>query len=138
MPEGIPYASSNVIAGVGPDLNYIGNHCYAFSGSIIANNNTVTCLDFKTGAGYIVADFSQALNYSNVGNGKLIGFTIELNGIVICDNLEATQTFGTNENNQPSTFSFIIPPYTQVKTEATTDGAADIPFYHSIKGKIYK
>jgi len=137
MPHEASVQPEASIASTGKGIRYIGQHCYAYAGSVVANNNTVTCLNFTTGSGYVVAEFSQALNYSNVGNGKLIGFTIELNGTVICDNLEATQTFGTNENNQPSTFNFIIPPNTQVKTEATTDGAADIPFYHSITGRVY-
>jgi len=128
----------NTFTGTASGLDIYGDFCAAYSGQIIANNNTVTCLEFRTGNHLSVVEFSQGVNYSNVGNGKLIGFTIELNGTVICTNLEATQTFGTNENNEPSRYAFIIPPYTEVKTEATTDGAADIEFFHTITGRIYR
>jgi len=95
-------------------------------------------LDFKTGAGYIVAEFSQAIDYSNVGNGKFTGFTIKLNDIVIVTNYEATSTGGNAENNMPQFYRLIIPPYTQVTTQGSTDSAANNPFFHTIKGRIYK
>jgi len=45
---------------------------------------------------------------------------------------------GKNESNTPSTYRLVIPPYSQVVTEGTTNSAADIPFYHIITGKLYK
>ncbi len=115
-----------------------GGFVYAYSGQVIVNNTTVTCLEFTTGSGYVVAQFSQAVDYTAIGGGKLVGFTIELNGTVICTNLEATDTAGKSENNGPLSYEFIIPPYTEVKTSGTTDGAADNPFFHTIVGRIYK
>ena len=135
---GGPVGSSNSFTGAASGLEIYGDFCAAYSGSILVNNTTVTCLEFRTGNHLSVVEFSQGVNYNQVGNGKLVGFTIELNGTVICTNLEATQTFGTNENNEPSRYAFIIPPYTEVKTEATTDAAADIPFFHTITGRIYR
>jgi hypothetical protein len=42
-------ASSNP-SGTGTNLNYIGNHAYAYSGEISANDNETTMLDFTLGA----------------------------------------------------------------------------------------
>jgi len=132
-------AKKQIATFLGPNkgLSIAGEHAYAYSGSVAVNNTTVECLNFTTGKELIVAELSQAVNYSQVGNGKLVGFNVKLNGIVVATNLEATQTFGTNENNEPSRYSFIIPPLTQVQTEATTNGEADIEFFHSIVGRVY-
>ena len=56
MPEGIPYSSTNVIAGVGKDLNYIGDRVYAYSGYVSFSNSEKTLLEFTTGSEYIVCD----------------------------------------------------------------------------------
>jgi len=137
MPEGIPYASSNVVAGVGLELNYVGRHCFAYSGSIIVNNTTETCLSFTTGSSYVIAEFKEGVDFTNVGT-KFVGFTIKINNIVILTNYHTVDSGGKNESNTPSTYKLIIPPYSQVVTEASTTSAADIPFYHLITGKLYK
>jgi len=137
MPEGIPYSSSNVTAGAGLELNYLGRHCFAYSGSVIVNNTTETCLSFTTGSSYIRAEFREGVDFTNVGT-KFVGFTIKMNGIVILTNYHTVETGGKNESNTPSTYKLIIPPYTQIITQASTNSAADIPFYHLITGKLYK
>ena len=114
-----------------------GKHCYAYSGSITVNNDSVECLKFKTGNDPIIADFSQAIDYTNVGGAKFTGFTIKLNGVIIATNYEATDTAGKSENNNPSSYRFLIPPLTEVITIASTDSAADNPFFPSIVGEVY-
>jgi len=137
MPEGTPYASSNVVAGTGLDLNYVGKHCFAYSGSIIVNNSTETLLSFTTGSSYIIAEFKDGIDFTNVGT-KFVGFTIKINDIVVLTNYHTVDSGGKNESNTPSTYRLVIPPYSQVVTEGTTNSAADIPFYHIITGKLYK
>ena len=63
---------------------------------------------------------------------------IKINGIVVLTNYHTVVSGGKNESNTPSTYRLVIPPYSQVVTEGTTNSAADIPFYHIITGKLYK
>jgi hypothetical protein len=138
---GNPVAGSSGTAGIGKGLNYIGvepnSYCFAYSGQFTVNNTTETGLLFTIGAHFIRAKFQQSVDYTSVGNGKLTGFAIKVNDQEIIDNLEATQTAGTNENNNPSSFDFIIPPFAKIECTATTDSGADIPFYQVITGRVY-
>ena len=118
-------------------LEYIGEHVYAYSGSIIVNNSTETCLSFTTGSSYVVAEFREGVDFTNVGT-KFVGFTIQMNGAVIVNNYHTVDSGGKNESNTPSTYQLIIPPYTEIITQASTDSAADIPFYHLITGRKYR
>jgi hypothetical protein len=138
MPEGVGYSGSNVVAGTGRELNYIGNHCFAYSGEVAVNNATVTLLEFTSGAGYILAEFTQSVDYGNIGNGKFVGFNIQLNGIKVVENNSSTRNYGDNESNQPDAVRILIPPYTNVTTQGFSDQASDNPFFHSITGRIYK
>jgi hypothetical protein len=112
MPEGVGYASSNVIAGVGKDLNYVGKHCYAYSGSIqdaASDAPDSVMLDFATGNETIKGklqfesdSFAQQVYYLKV----------ELNGIPIMNVI-----WDASPDIEGSLFPLhmIIPPYTTVK-----------------------
>ena len=128
MPEGIPYASSNVIAGAGLELNYVGNYVYAYSGTIQATQSEDTVLEFTTGNKLIVGSLTCSGGIENNGGGVSAGtlsaFTLSLNGIEIAR--VKTSTSGTSPDN-PSleNFPIMIPPYTLVKVtvfSTSTDG----------------
>ena len=131
-------STGGAFTGPAQALEIYGDFCAAYSGSIIVNNNTVTCLEFTTGNFLSVVRFTQAVDYTAIGGGKFVGFTLELNGTVICTNLEQTDTGGKSENNEPQVYEFIIPPYTEVKTSGITDSVAENPFFHTITGRIYR
>ena len=123
--------------GTNPGLSIASEYAYAFSGAVTVNNASVECLKFTSGKKLIVAQFSQAIDYTAIGNGKFTGFTIKLKGLIVATNYEATQTAGTNENNGPQVYQFVIPPFTEVITIGSTDSAADNPFFHTIVGRVY-
>jgi len=128
MPEGIPYASSNVIAGAGLELNYVGDYVYAYSGTIQATQSEDTSLEFTTGNKLIVGSMTVSGGIENNGGGVAVGtvsaFTLTLNGVEIAR--VKTSTAGTSPDN-PSleNFPLVIPPYTLVKVtvfSSSTDG----------------
>lgn len=121
----------------GKGLTVLGDYAYAYSGSITVNNDSVECLKFTTGNELIIADFSQSIDYTNIGGARFTGFTIKLNGIIIATNYEATDTAGKSENNNPSYYRFLIPPLSEVITIGSTDSAANNPFFHTIVGRVY-
>jgi len=108
MPEGIPYAGSNVVAGAGLELNYVGNHVYAASG-LIPNAGTgapdSTMLNFTTGAKAIIAtlDFND-----NSTGGSDIYFRMNYNSIVVLDAKGGLEFL-------PWKYNILIPPYTNVE-----------------------
>jgi len=128
--------SNAIFTGVQKGLSILGEHCYAYSGSVLVNNTTEDCLTFTTGTSYMVTEFREGVDFTNVGT-KFVGFTIKFNGVVILTNYHTVDSGGKNESNTPSTYQLIIPPYTEVITQASTDSAADIPFYHLVTGRVY-
>jgi hypothetical protein len=112
MPEGIPYASSNVIAGVGKDLNYIGKHCFAYSGAIVdaaSGAADSVCLDFVTGNEAI----HGKLQFETEANVTQVYYLdVQLNGISIFDVAWDNDPVKTILLNP---LRLIIPPYTSVK-----------------------
>ena len=130
MPEGIPYVGSNVVAGVGKELNYLGTHCFAYSGSFAANSGPTTYLDFTSGSGYIVGRFEMNANFAGTGGNDLI-VIIKLNGI----NVVFEQDVGNNYLAGDCYFDILIPPYTNVEVQMSAASAvSNINFI----GKVYK
>jgi len=136
MAESLPPDASTASTGLG--LRYIGDkHCYAYSGEVIVANATVTCLDFISGAGYIMANFTQSLDAGALGQGQVIGFTIELNGVAVCVFEERVRSFSGEESIGLQTYKFLIPPLTLVTTKGYTDDGSNNPFFHTITGRVY-
>jgi hypothetical protein len=108
MPEGVGYSGSNVVAGAGLELNYVGNHVYAASG-IVNDSGTggpnATLLNFVTGANAIVATLD--FNDDSTG-GSDIYFRMKYNGISVLD-AKGGQEF------LPWKYDIFIPPYTNVE-----------------------
>jgi len=127
MPEGIPYASSNVIAGTGLELNYVGDRCFAYSGTFQINTTAFTMLDFTTGSEPIKGRFYGygpiKFDGTNINSGQFGGFQYSFNGNVV-----ATSKSDTSQHDMGQVLEFecILPPYTNVKVEglsyATTAG----------------
>jgi len=113
MPEGVGYGPQYT-ASTGLTLNYIGNHAYAYSGSITANTGGIVALLFDSGKEYHVGSFSFSGMFDE--NEPSIGLRgtciIEFNGNV------ALTSLGDQDNGNmvsPSLMPAIIPPFTTVK-----------------------
>jgi len=123
MPEGVGYASSNVVASAGLELNYVGNHVYAFSGTFASATSAFTMLDFTTGAKTIKGLFAfngQIRFDSSVSAGGYSGYQVSFNGIIV-----ALAKTDTTNNDMPikGWEKVIIPPYTNVKVEGVSGEA---------------
>jgi len=125
MPEGVGYSGSNVVAGTGLELNYIGNHCYAYGGEFGRATAEQTVMNFTTGADYIVGELfvSGGIAGGNASGG-ITTFQVKLNGITsIWLKVESAQ------EDQPSNTKckFILPPYTTLTVISDSD-ATDATF----------
>ena len=120
MPEGIPYASSNVVASAGLDLNYIGKHAYAYSGTFEGSTTAQTVIDTSSGNGYLVGEFQLNAIVSAtdpaVGNPTLA--QILFNGTIIAI-IKAEA--GTEDTPSSERQKVIIPPYTKIQVIVDSD-----------------
>jgi alpha-galactosidase len=135
MPEGIPYSSSNVVAGTGLDLNYIGKHCYAYN-NFAATTATQTVFDFVTSADYIVAifQFNGPVDFTTPQNSENAACGVKFNGLVVAS-LKALQTDMPSSQIQ----RFVIPPYTHVTvTVDSTDNQSARIGTVSLTGELYR
>ena len=134
MPEGIAYVGANVIAGAGKELNYLGNHVYAYSGEVSVDDNETTLLSTTSGAGIIISKFYfPRLEVTAVSDDYL--WTVKFNGVVIY----RTQTTSSFQVPLRVGVKLIIPPYTAVTVTGlniTDDSANNIGAI--IVGKVFK
>jgi hypothetical protein len=122
MPKGVGYASSNVIAGTGLELNYVGNYVYAYSGTFQSLNSAATMLNFTTGAKSIIGEIqcNGSVRLGDSDSGDTTAFQISFNGVVV----GLLKTESGQENSPPfATQTFVLPPYTNV--QVVRDGTAD-------------
>ena len=115
MPEGVDYASTNVVAGTGLDLNYVQDRVYAYSGLKAALAAGFTVLNFQTGNKTIIG--TMQLNAGVDDDTPTVGTettaNILLNGVSI-GILKATTGAA---DNAPGSISqdLVLPPYTNVE-----------------------
>ena len=132
MPEGIGYGPQYT-ASVGKELNYIGNHCYAFSGSVInGDGETDTLLEFTTSNSYMMGKFEVGFGIKANDDTRI---EISINGVDVA----ANQYNNTFEVADTRTFKLLIPPLSNVKCQVVkVSGTTDIPVFMWIAGKVYK
>jgi len=136
MPEGIAYVGPNVIAAAGKELNYLGRHVYAYSGSVAVAGSDVNLIDTTSGSGYIIAKIQ--MGYGQIDNPDDYEYEIKLNGIdifayVVAHSLSATASEPDNVIN------IIIPPYTHIQLVARNrNDDTSNPQFAILIGKVYK
>jgi len=114
MPEGIPYASSNVVAGAGFDINFVGRRVFAYSGLIdYDNSGNQKMLEFDSGSDLMIAEFTFSYN-ARVRGGADLGWQISVNGIPIWTTVIESQSPAYMDVN---VVPLILPPYTKVLVE---------------------
>jgi len=132
--EGIPPTAS--VASVGPGIRYLGSgefqHCYAYSGEIAGGFAVVSGLDFTSGAGYIVAEFTAT---SDEIGGAAIYVNVLMNGVkvfaIIWD-----ASGGSTPLGGIFPIPIIIPPFTEVETTQHTNTGSE-NFTHLLTGRVY-
>jgi len=131
MPEGVGYGPQNTTS-VG-DINYIGNHAYAYSGSVAVNNNETTMLEFRIGGQYIISKIQ--FNYIEPDSDN-IQYKVYINDQVV-------QAFQSDANNlshlfPDSVLHILVGPYSSIKmTAENVTGSSTRPQIVSFLGRVY-
>ena len=134
MPEGVGYSGSNVVAGAGLDLNYTGNHVYAYSGEVSFDDNVTDALNFTTSNKTTVLAMMVMTNDYDADDFR---YNLLLNNISIAQArfVNITQTDLTLPIQL---LNIVIPPYTNVKlTFQNVTDAGTHTAYGILSGKIY-
>ena len=135
MPEGVGYGPQ-FTSSTGLTLNYIGEHCYAYSGNVSVNNVETTLLLFDTGSSLVVSQVQ--FRYASSGTAEItedFSFRLYLNDEFIMSSRAKADTEWFAEQF----VRLIISPYTTVKvTFDSDDTVADRVSTGSLTGRIYK
>jgi len=138
MPEGVGYGPQNT-ASAGLNLNVIGNHAYAYSGTFEATTAAQTALDFTTG-NYLFVGKIQLNAFLQIGNVSVRqgAAKITFNGIEVA--LICTAN-GNEAAPLQATEELIIPSFTEVKVTIVaevddSDNFATVGLTGKIYGKI--
>ncbi len=133
---GNPVGGSNPI-GTGSSLNFIGNHCYAYSGMFESDTNPATMLKFTTGSFYSVAKLtvSGAIDNVTTGNGVTSVFTVKVNGEEVM-----RIKVDTDQEDSPTleVVPFLIEPNSTMEVIGISNGAVSTrALSASIVGRVY-
>ena len=137
MPEGIPYASSNVVAGASLELNYVGEFVFAYSGTVAASTSEQTILNTVSPGHLIVGEFqyNQPTDPEAPQNDETSSVQIKFNGVTI----SIMRVVEGSGYGAFVTQKVIIPPYTKIlATCESTDNQSSMLATLTFVGKRYK
>ena len=135
---GGPVGQSNSFTGKAEALEIIGDFAYAYNQSEMTNTAT-TVLEFTTGNYLFVGQvqFVGPIQFgANIASGDVGGISIALGGTTIAFLKNET---GEEDMMQASTYSIIIPPYTEVKIESlNASNNSDYIQSTAMTGRLYR
>ena len=118
-------------SGTGTTLNYIGGHCFAYSGLIRdegSGSAATTLLDFTMGNSYAVVDFSILANNISATSNNYINIIIDGESV-----LAGEFTKGFENISNPITL--LLPAYSRVQIKWGSQGSYDATAV--IAGRVY-
>jgi len=107
-------------SGVGTSLNYVGDHCYAYSGLIATDNVEQTFLDFTTSNAYVMSKIQWYSPEASTNNYEL---KVKINSEIAVAS-EVFQITATNPTGY-SPIEILLPPYSRVEITLINTETAD-------------
>jgi len=139
MPEGVGYSGSNVVAGTGLALNYVGDFVYAYSGQVsLTSAGDTTMLSFTTGKSVIRGMVQSGHDTTQMSGAQSLQTIIKFNGIIVYDHLTLYSSADTQTADLGSPIELVIPPFTEVKVIGFTSDSGPIPSTYQLVGRLYK
>ena len=133
---GSPNVAGGNPSGTGSSLNYVGNHAYAYSGSIEATNAVdSTMLDFTTSSSYVKATAQFYYGDNSATSDDMI-YTLKINN-------ETIFSYLVNDPVNPPASShnyinIILPPFSRVQILAKNrSSSTPREVYATISGRVY-
>jgi hypothetical protein len=129
---GAGYTAGSNPAGIGSGFNYLGDHAYAYSGTVAVSGSLTTMLDFTTGADtYWVGDFRVEGEFDDIA-----GSTLQVKVSMDDQTIMLAKTTEDRYGDRPE-ISLIIPPATRVQIQALQNTGGDLDFQAILVGRVY-
>jgi hypothetical protein len=127
---GNPVGGSNP-AGTSSGLNYVGDHCYGYSGAVSVNQVETTLQDFSTGNSYLTVRWYPTLLENTNVNYKWV---VKIDDQAIM-NLSVDQQYG---NMHGQYVDLILPPFARVViTGRNIEDTSSADIGSVITGRVY-
>ena len=113
-------------------LEYVGDHCYAYSGVVPCSSSGTDLLNFtSTTSAYIVAEIQMNAVTEDASN---FDYALFMNGTEVAGWLNT----GSQQPHQPQNpVKIIIPPGTTVRFQATSS-ASTVDHAATLVGRVYR
>ena len=122
-----------------PGLSYAGEFAYGYSGNVtFTTGSDTTLFEFTTGTAFVVGTFAFGLNNVGISPNKAFGYKISINGEVVFENFDVSDSDGTlNYVGGTVVQNILLPPLSTIKIEAVTTDDSNLIGYGMITGRVY-
>jgi len=130
---GSPNVAGGNPAGTGTSLNYVGQHAYAYSGTIAVTGSTTTMLEFVTAEQYVLGELNFSGVWGNLGSSS-VTMTLNINGE---DTIVNTVANTSARDVEGTPYPILLPPYSKIVISMSQASGSDRDFQATIVGRVY-
>jgi len=120
-------------SGTGTSLNYVGQHAYAYSGTIAITGSDTTMLEFVTAEQYILGELNFSGVWGNLGSSA-VTMTLNINGE---DTIVNTVANTSARDVEGTPYPILLPPFSKIIISMTQASGSDRDFQATIVGRVY-
>jgi|TARA_R100000808_G_scaffold10569_1_gene27957 hypothetical protein len=130
---GSPNVAGGNPAGTGTSLNYVGQHAYAYSGTIAITGSATTMLEFVTAEQYVLGELNFSGVWGNLGSSA-VTMTLNINGE---DTIVNTVANTSARDVEGTPYPILLPPYSRIVISMSQASGSDRDFQATIVGRVY-
>ena len=130
---GAPNVPGSNPAGTGTNLNYVGEHAYAYSGTIAITGSATTMLEFVTAEQYILGELNFSGVWGNMGSSA-VTMTLNINGE---DTIVNTVANTSARDVEGTPYPILLPPYSKIVISMSQASGSNRDFQATIVGRVY-
>ena len=130
---GAPNVAGSNPAGTGTNLNYVGEHAYAYSGTIAITGSATTMLEFVTAEQYILGELNFSGVWGNMGSSA-VTMTLNINGE---DTIVNTVANTSARDVEGTPYPILLPPYSKIVISMSQASGSNRDFQATIVGRVY-
>tara|TARA_Y100000588_G_scaffold390106_1_gene494597 strand:- start:1767 stop:2180 length:414 start_codon:yes stop_codon:yes gene_type:complete len=130
---GSPNVAGSNPAGTGTSLNYVGQHAYAYSGTIAITGSATTMLEFVTAEQYVLGELNFSGVWGNLGSSA-VTMTLNINGE---DTIVNTVANTSARDVEGTPYPILLPPYSRIVISMSQASGSDRDFQATIVGRVY-
>jgi len=118
--------------GTSSNLNYIGEHAYAYSGDVSVGASLVTLLEFSTAEQYIVGSYQIHGLFAQIGNNQ-VALELTINGQSVVHSFWTS----ASDNLNPLENDIILPPFSSIRFQLSQAEGSDRTMQLTFQGRVY-